>query len=102
MKRSTYGDTLYEGLAIVVIDFFVGGEGSFTSLTVTNDAENVIKDLAKRYDIFAYPIIYCDSEGQWDQLCINVLGQFSHFGFLSTTNKDVAIARAVKPPVAVG
>jgi hypothetical protein len=100
MKHAIYSDVLYRDVAIVVIDSASDGEGSFTSLTVTNDAEYVVKQLAKLYDIFAYPIVYRDSEGNFDQLCINKLGLFSHFGFLNTTDRDIAIARAVKPAFA--
>lgn len=45
-------------------------------LTVTNDAENVVRDLHK-----AYPdrrIVYCDTSGDWAEL-VHVAGRFQGF-----------------------
>lgn len=46
-------------------------------ISVTNDAENVVKELHCRYPGFR--VIYQDTEGEWDELKHDGLGTFTGF-----------------------
>jgi hypothetical protein len=83
-NRSSYTHTV-EGEFICVVDLDVGR-------SVTNDAENVVADLARIVPggLKDKRIIYRDSEGTWDEMLL-MGGEFAGFRFLGTTNKDEAI-----------
>lgn len=62
-------------------------------LTITNAAEAVIADLARRG--ISQPndrVIYRDTEGRWDELCV-AAGGFVGFRFLGVDSLEAALAR---------
>lgn len=68
--------------------------------SVTNDAEAVIADLiAAGVDTVNQPVIYKDTEGNWDELVV-ANGQFSDFRFLRTQDQSTAINRATLRAIA--
>jgi hypothetical protein len=65
------------GNVIAVIDHDAGR-------SVTNDAENVIIDLARDdFDLPQYRIIYKDTRGIWDQMLVDRTGHFAGFSSIS-------------------
>lgn len=77
--RAVYSCTTY-GDVIAIIDHCQGK-------SVTNDAESVIADLAARFDLSKYRVIYKDSLGTWDQLLVDRTGHFA--GFSSLNARDL-------------
>ncbi len=62
--------------------------------SVTNDAEAVIADLARKgVDLASMPVVYRDTEGTWDQLVVED-GRFDGFRLLGEEDRDRAVARA--------
>jgi hypothetical protein len=61
--------------------------------SVTNDAENVIADLARTYDLTARRVIYRDTMGVWDGLAVN-RGKFTGFVAIDARTRDDAVQRA--------
>lgn len=57
-----------------LVDDFDSGPG--VCLTVTNDAENVVAEVNKRFP--GYRVIYRDTDGHWDELA-HVNGRFTGF-----------------------
>ena len=71
IARANYSHTITDGVVCIIDE---GGAPS-----VTNDAEAVITELASTgVDLINQPVIYRDTEGQWDELLL-VEGQFSGF-----------------------
>jgi hypothetical protein len=67
--------------------------------SVTNDAEAVIADLGANGVDLNLPVIYRDTEGQWDELVVKN-GRFSDFRFLRTKDQAKAVDRATLRAVA--
>lgn len=67
--------------------------------SVTNDAEAVIGELGVVGVDLTQPVIYRDTEGQWDELVVTN-SQFSGFRFLNTTDQSVAVDRATLRAIA--
>ena len=63
--------------------------------SVTNDAENVIADLAPDFDLSRYRVIYKDTRGIWDQMLVDRTGRFA--GFSSINERDLPAALAKSP-----
>lgn len=82
--RSVYSRTVH-GDIIAVLDHD-GGK------SVTNDAENVVADLAAEFDLSRYRVIYKDTRGIWDQLLVDRTGRFA--GFTSINERDLPAALA--------
>ena len=82
--RATYTCEVH-GDIIVIIDHDQGK-------SVTNDAENVIADLAADFDLSKYRVIYRDTRGIYDQLLVNRTGHFA--GFSSINERDLPAALA--------
>ena len=80
--RSVYSRAVY-GDVITIIDHD-GGK------SVTNDAENVIADLAADFDLSRYRVIYKDTRGIWDQMLVDRTGRF--VGFSSINERDLPAA----------
>ena len=71
---------------VLVIDLDLGG-GS-----VTNDAEQVIQELATSGgNLDALVILYRDSEGRWDQI-VTRHSQFVGFRMVGATSREGALA----------
>lgn len=65
-------------------------------LSITNGAEAVLADLKRRG--ISQPndrVIYCDTEGQWDELCVDERG-FVGFRILGAEKLSDALARLAK------
>jgi hypothetical protein len=62
-QRAVYSRTVH-GHVIAVID---NDQGK----SVTNDAENVIADLASDFDLSQYRVIYRDTRGIWDEMLVD-------------------------------
>jgi hypothetical protein len=58
--------------------------------SVTNDADNVIADLAADFDLSKYLVIYRDTRGICDQLLVDRTGNFA--GFSSINERDLSSA----------
>jgi hypothetical protein len=80
--RSVYSRAVY-GNVIAIIDH----DGA---KSVTNDAENVISDLARDLDLTQYQVIYRDTRGIWDQILVDRTGRFA--GYSSINERDLSAA----------
>lgn len=60
--------------------------------SVTNDAENVVLEVGKLFDVNAYPLIYRDSAGVWDEIVVKD-GKFAGFKSLDQRDLPAAIAK---------
>ena len=67
------------------------------SKSVTNDAENVILDLAKTYPLDRYIVLYRDSMDRWDRM-LTQRGQFLGFAPLGAKTFEEAKARSQGGP----
>lgn len=86
--RAVYSCTVH-GDVIAIVDHNQGK-------SVTNDAENVIADLAARFDLSRYRVIYQDSLGTWDQLLVDSTGHFAGFSSLNERDLPAALARLTR------
>ena len=62
-------------------------EDSCTGMSVTNDAENVVRELQREFP--GYRIIYRDTVGQWDEL-LHERGRFIGFAPAADMNPEAA------------
>ena len=65
-RRSAYSARTDQGV-IVIEDQW---SAAVPTLTVTNDVEQVVEDLARAGFDLALPVIYRDSDGQWDGIAV--------------------------------
>jgi hypothetical protein len=72
------------GNVIAVIDHDQGR-------SVTNDAEAVIAQLAQKFDLSQYRVIYKDTRGIWDQMLVDRTGLA---GFSTINERDLPAALA--------
>lgn len=86
--RAVYSCTIH-GDVIAIVDHCQGK-------SVTNDAENVIADLAARFDLSRYRVIYRDSLGTWDQLLVDSTGHFAGFSSLNERDLPAALAKLTR------
>lgn len=86
--RAVYSCTIH-GDVIAILDHNQGK-------SVTNDAENVIADLAARFDLSRYRVIYRDSLGTWDQLLVDSTGHFAGFSSLNERDLPAALAKLTR------
>jgi hypothetical protein len=82
--RAIYSYTVH-GNVIAIIDHDQGK-------SVTNDADNVIADLAACFDLSKYRVIYKDTRGIWDQMLVDRTDRF--VGFCSINERDLPAALA--------
>jgi hypothetical protein len=85
VQRSTY-DYFFEDGVHVLIDKNKGA-------SITNDAENVIKDLRRKNLDLRLPVIYRDSMGGYDRLLVTH-DEFAGFLPLRTRDRGTAIKLA--------
>jgi hypothetical protein len=83
-SHAIYSRTVH-GNVIAVIDH---DEGK----SVTNDAENVIADLAACFDLSKHRVIYRDTRGIWDEILVDRSGRFA--GFRSINERELPAALA--------
>jgi hypothetical protein len=86
IKRSLYEVILREE-AVCVVDMHDG-----TSMSVTNDAERVVEDLAGRGLLDNRRLIYKDTNGVWDEIQ-HKDGRFVGFKTLGATDLDAALRK---------
>ena len=83
--RAVYSYTVH-GNIIAIIDHDQGR-------SVTNEADNIITDLAVSFDLRQYRVIYRDTRGIWDQLLVDITGHFAGFGHLNAGDLPTALAK---------
>ena len=87
--RAVYSRTV-NGNVIAIIDH--DGPRS-----VTNDADNVIADLAAQgFDLSRYLVIYKDTRGIWDQLLVDRTGRFAGFSSINERDLSAALAKVTR------
>jgi hypothetical protein len=86
--RSVYSRTVY-GNVIAIIDYDQGR-------SVTNDADNVIADLAADFDLSRYRVIYRDTRGIWDELLVDRTGRFAGFSSINERDLPAALAKLTR------
>lgn len=74
MARATFNTSVVPEIKVIFIHDLDG------EVSVTNDAEAVVKDMTKHHD--GYRIFYRDTMGQWDEL-LYANKEFTGYGFLS-------------------
>lgn len=80
--------TVIERDGVILVEYLDQGR------SVTNDAEHVIADLARRGFDLTQPVIYRDTTGRWDGICVRN-GVCSGFYSLAPNLSD-ALAALVK------
>ena len=86
--RAVYSRTVH-GNVIVIVDHDQGK-------SVTNDAENVIADLAADFDLSKYLVIYRDTRGIYDQLLVDRTGHFAGFSSINEHDLTRALAKLTR------
>jgi hypothetical protein len=87
--RAVYSYTTH-GDVIAIVDHHQGK-------SVTNDAENVIADLARRgFDLARFRVIYRDTRGIWDQLLVDRTGHFAGFSNLNERDLSGALGKLAR------
>ena len=86
-NRATYTVAAEDGV-ICIVDADQGK-------SVTNDAEGVVADLARRGFDLSLPVIYRDTQGIWDQIVIEK-GCFAGFASLGQVSKNAAKLLAIE------
>jgi hypothetical protein len=86
--RAVYSRSVH-GNVIAIIDHDAGR-------SVTNDADNVIADLAADFDISRYHVIYRDTRGIWDQILVDRTGRFAGFSALNECDLPSAIGKLTR------
>ena len=87
-RRSVYSRAVH-GNVIAIIDH----DGA---RSVTNDADNVIADLAKHFDLSRYLVIYKDTRGIWDQILVDRTGRFAGFSSINERDLPSALVRVTR------
>jgi hypothetical protein len=64
--------------------------------SVTNDADNVIADLAANFDLSKYRVIYQDTRGIWDELLVDRTGRFAGFSSINERDLPAALAKLTR------
>ena len=86
--RAVYSRTVH-GHVIAIVDH--DGPRS-----VTNDADNVIADLAADFHLSKYRVIYRDTRGIWDQMLVDCTGHFAGFSSINERDLPAALARLTR------
>jgi hypothetical protein len=86
--RAIYSRTVH-GNVIAIIDHDQGK-------SVTNDAENVIADLAASFDLSQYRVIYRGTRGIWDELLVDRTGRFAGFSSINERDLPAALAKLTR------
>jgi len=86
--RAIYSRTVHSNV-IAIIDYDQGK-------SITNDAENVIADLAASFDLSKYHVIYRDTRGIWDGLLVDRTGRFAGFSAINERDLPAALAKLTR------
>jgi len=66
------------------------------SISVTNDIENVLRVLVASDNLKpGMRVVYCDTEGMWDEVVIDDQCAFVRFRLMQVPSRDVAITLAI-------
>jgi hypothetical protein len=87
-QRAIYSYTVHNNV-IAIIDYDQGK-------SVTNDAENVIADLAACFDLSKYRVIYRDTRGVWDELLVDRTDHFAGFSSINERDLPAALAKLTR------
>ena len=98
MKTCTCGTTEY---TMEVVDGVICLVDLDKGMSITNNAENIIAQLNNDYDLTKYPVIYCDTEDNWDWLTTNLQGNFSGFRHIGDCQSRDDSIREVKRLAAI-
>lgn len=80
----------HQGAVVALID-----NGSASTMSVTNDAENVVRYLYEEgVARGATPIVYRDTMGRWDGLAHDGHGHFTGFVMIGAESMEEAVVRA--------
>lgn len=63
--------------------------------SVTNDADAVIEQLAEKFDLSRYRVIYRDTRGIWDELRVRD-GRFDGFRSINDRDLEAALLKVVQ------
>lgn len=92
--RAIYTYTIHKSV-IAIVDHDLGR-------SVTNDADNVVDDLARAgLDLAAYRIIYRDTRGIWDEIVID-RDRFAGFRSINVGSRAEALAKIEAVPAMGG
>jgi hypothetical protein len=86
--RAVYSRSVH-GNVIAIIDHDDGK-------SVTNDAENVIRDLEANFDLSKYRVIYRDTRGIWDEMLVDRTGRFAGFSSINERDLPAALAKLTR------
>jgi hypothetical protein len=86
--RAVYSYTTHSNI-IAIIDHDQGK-------SVTNDAENIIADLAACFDLSKYRVITVTPRDMWDQLLVDRTGHFAGFSSLNARDLPAALAKLTR------
>lgn len=85
--RASFNFEIIDGV-VVVYDYDIG-------CSVTNDAENVVAELARRLPhLNTHPVIYRDTDGVFDGLAVGENNRFVGFYAIQKTNLADAVQSA--------
>ena len=87
-RRSVYSRSVH-GNVIAVVDH----DGARSD---TNDADNVIADLAKHFDLSRYLVIFKDTRDIWDQILVDRTGRFAGFSSINERDLPSALVRVTR------
>jgi hypothetical protein len=86
--RAVYSRTVHDNV-IAVIDHDHGK-------SVTNDAENVIADLATDFDLSQYRVIYRDTRGICEEMLVDRTEHFAGFSTINERDLPAALAKLTR------
>jgi hypothetical protein len=87
-RRSVYSRAVH-GNVIAIVDH----DGA---RSVTDDADNVIADLAAEFDPSKYLVIFKDTRGIWDQILVDRTGRFAGFSSINERDLPSALVRVTR------
>jgi hypothetical protein len=88
VPRAVFSWTVHGNVMAIKDEF----RARFPTRTVTNDADDVVADLVRQGDLLpGMRVVYCDSEGVWDELLVKD-GRFDGFAPIRAATIEAALA----------
>ncbi len=87
--RAVFRFETYGGNVIAVV-------GIEDGRSVTNDAEAVIAQLAEKFDLSKFRVIYQDTRGIWDELLVGAGSRFTGFRSINEATLEAALAKVAR------
>lgn len=89
MRKPDYDHGMILGKVLWMADNDTGG------ISLTNGMETALKDMAIQYeiDLTKVKIVYCDSDGNWDQVSLD--NGSVEFSFLGARTRDEAVIKVL-------